>query len=460
MNRKIKLQQQLLMSLLGLSGIIVVLLWAFQILLFPTVYRFIKINQVKNMSETIVNSWPVADESLKMLAMHNDACLLLIDQGREFVAVTNPLDCVLTQYNQQDIKGLVEKAVINKGYYELVIDRELGEMRPGMGRKQQSSQLILVNAKAEQLTVIVSGNLQALDATKRVFGSVVMTLSFLLVSASFILSVILSKYLSQPIETLNQQVRMLGDGNYQVDFTDSAIEEFSQLSSSLSDTANRLGVVDRMRSELVANVSHDFKTPLTMIKGYAELMRDLPNESTVENVNVIIDEADYLNRLVDDLLRLSSLEAGVINLELAEFDIVKLVNEMVKKQQRFTDKLIEVKAPGLLIVQADLIKVRQIVQNLLINALQHADQLIMIKIEQIDDHWELVFVNDGDKIDGQTDKLWERYYRNSNKAGTGLGLAIVKRLVELHQGKVTVQSVENKVEFIIQLPLVIDKSKN
>jgi len=322
-------------------------------------------------------------------------------------------------------------------------------------RRQGMTRVIYVDTTLDQVAVLSSGNLMPLEATERLLGSIILTLSIILVLASFVVSVLLSKYLAKPIEALNQQVLQLGKGDYQTQFSDSNILEIAQLGASLTQSAQKLGVVDKLRSELIANVSHDFKTPLTMIKGYAEMMRDLPNEKTNENLQIIIQEADYLNLLVDDVLKLSLIEAKGETLQQTEVALSGLLHEIIDKHNHLNQLQIKDEVEDGIIIKADLIKLKQIIQNLLVNALQHAKQSVIVNVVTLQDSIRISIINDGDLLDQELqDKIWERYYRNQAKPNSnGLGLAIVKKLVDLHKGKVAVSCESGMVEFIVELPI-------
>lgn len=123
---------------------------------------------------------------------------------------------------------------------------------------------------------------------------------------ALIFAAIMSKKVSKPIIKINESAKELAKGNVAVHFDGEGYREITELNDTLNYAAEELSKVENLRRELIANVSHDLRTPLTMITGYAEVMRDIPGENTPENVQIIIDEANRLTSLVNDMLDISS----------------------------------------------------------------------------------------------------------------------------------------------------------
>lgn len=227
--------------------------------------------------------------------------------------------------------------------------------------------------------------------------------------------------------------------------------------------------VEIMKTDFVANVSHELKTPLTSIKGFVETLLDgaLDDRETAKHfLEIINDEADRLNRLINDLLSLSRIEAKQKELNRVSLDIEKLINETVnilspQAKEKNLDIKLNIKHP-LQVIEADEDMIGQVLINLIDNALKYTHEGGRVSISaETQKEWIRVAVADtgiGIPIDS-IPRLFERFYRvdkarSREMGGTGLGLAIVKHILELHNGKIEVDSIVGKGStFTFYLPL-------
>ena len=227
--------------------------------------------------------------------------------------------------------------------------------------------------------------------------------------------------------------------------------EVAELSDTLNYTATELGKTDSFQKELIANVSHDLRTPLTMIKGYAEVMRDIPGENTPENVQVIIDETERLTGLVNDMLDISKLKAGTITIQPEEYNITESIRHVLERYNKLREVegyTIDFQYDDEVIVYADEQKMYQVLYNLVNNAINYTgpDKKVTVIQKVIDDTLRIEVKDTGDGV-RQEDipYVWDRYYKDKTAhkraiSGTGLGLSIVKNVLELHGAKYGVSS--------------------
>ena len=196
----------------------------------------------------------------------------------------------------------------------------------------------------------------------------------------------------------------------------------------------------------MANVSHDLKTPLTMIKAYAEMIVDLHSKDKKkqkEDVNTIVSETDRLTLLVNDILELSKTQSNIDTLEYSEFDLIELINNILNKYtylEKDNYKFIFNHNDDSIIIKADKTKLEQVIYNLINNAINYTgdDNTVTINVTNTNDI--LVEIIDSGKgiKDEDLPYIWDRYYKNKKKhkrnlVGTGLGLSIVKNILELHK---------------------------
>ncbi|WP_250129937.1 two-component system histidine kinase PnpS [Jeotgalicoccus sp. WY2] len=226
--------------------------------------------------------------------------------------------------------------------------------------------------------------------------------------------------------------------------------------------------LEKMRSEFVANVSHELKTPITSVKGFAEtlLSGDVPDEATAKQfMQIIYDESERLNRLITDLLELSKIEKQAMPLNITEVNLNEIIGNSTQTISKFArDKNITLHLPSdenPIYVEADEDRLGQIVLNLVANAVNYTSDNgdIYIDAEERSSKVVLTVRDTGMGIPEEAlDRLFERFYRvdkarSRHSGGTGLGLAIVKHLVESHEGKIYVKSVEGVGStFTVELP--------
>ena len=178
--------------------------------------------------------------------------------------------------------------------------------------------------------------------------------------------------MSRSLIGLNASAKEMAGGNFDVHFDGTDYREVAELSDTLNMTARELGKSERLRRELIANVSHDLRTPLTMIIAYAEVMRDLPGENSPENVQVVIDEAERLTNLVNDMLDISKLQAGVMEKNATVYNLTESIQSVFARYNKLKEQdgyKIDFSYDQMVMVEADEYKIFQVIYNLVINAI-------------------------------------------------------------------------------------------
>ena len=258
-----------------------------------------------------------------------------------------------------------------------------------------------------------------------------------------------------------------GNLNYQIDLNTD--DEFGRLADSMNYMAKELNDMEQYEQKFVANISHDFRSPLTSIKGYVEAMMDgtIPVEFQEKYFNIVLFETDRLKKLTEELLTLGSFGSKRGMLDITAFDINAVIKNTVvsfegqcRQRKISIDLLFESKQQ---MVKADMSKIQQVLYNLLDNALKFSQDNSSIEVETTIKH-EKVFISVKDHGIGiakeSQKKIWERFYkidtsRGKDKRGTGLGLAIVKEIIQAHGEHINVISTEGVgTEFTFSLPKV------
>lgn len=316
--------------------------------------------------------------------------------------------------------------------------------------------------------VMLESEITPVDSTVETLKIQLLCVTAVMLLLGGALALVIARKIAGPLTAINESAKELARGDYSIRFAEEGTREVSELAHTLNYAAEELSKVEGLRRELLANVSHDLRTPLTMIRGYSEVMRDLPGENTPENVQTIIDETERLTELVNDLLDLSRLEAGVVALDKTTFNLTESIRAILKRYDKLADYSFPFYADGDVTVTADELKISQVVYNLVNNAITYAGEDKVISLRQTVEGGKVrVSVSDtGEGI--PADKLrdiWERYYKVDKEhkraqVGTGLGLSIVKNILDMHGGAYGVESTLGQGStFWFELPLAQSEEK-
>ena len=322
---------------------------------------------------------------------------------------------------------------------------------PNADKQESMLRVKILTISKTPYLVILSARLTPVNATVQMIRQELIFVSIVMIVLALILAMVISRYISKPLSQMSESAKELAKGNYDVEFHDQSSLEISELGSTLNYTTKQLKKTEQLQHELIANVSHDLRTPLTMIRAYAEMMRDIPGETTPENVQVIIDEADHLTGMVNDLLDISKLQAGVTQLNKTEFNLTAHLKEVVQRIDRMVSAnefAIELVYDQEVLIEADEFKMDQVVYNLINNAVNYSgdSRRVLVRQECIDDTVKVSVQDFGPGIAKEDLPLvWERYYKvdkehKRSANGSGLGLAIVRKILELHGASYGVDS--------------------
>ena len=294
---------------------------------------------------------------------------------------------------------------------------------------------------------------------------------------SFAVTSAVAGWFTNPITEMTKKARKLAQGDFDVDFQGMNYgKEMVELAEALNFARDELSKTDRMQKELIANVSHDFKTPLTMIKGYASMIIEISGnnpEKRNKHAQIIVDEADRLASLVSDVLDLSKISSGIESLKSDVVDMSAYLYEILDrfaylretKGYRFVTEIDE----GLY-TRADEMKIGQTLYNLIGNAVNYTgeDNTVYVRLKKESaDTFRFSVTDTGKGIKAEElGEIWDRYYRSRENhkrpvQGTGLGLSIVKTILERHLFHFGVESEVGKGStFYIVFPLIDETTEN
>ena len=443
--KKTSIQAKTLFFLLTYNIVIILLLWVCQIKILDIYYEK---EQVDNMNN-IVKSLNSTDSSnltstLQDIAYENDVCIVLSDDISVVGAYNINMNGCILKNNNSKVRELM---------YNFVNSDETFKSYKFINEDKHISAL-LYGIKLDNKTAFIYSNLEDISDFTILIKQQLMYVCIIGIFIAIIISIFLSSKITEPITKITKKAKKLGSGDTEVTFEESGIKEIDELSEALTQAQMEMVKTDELRRDLMANVSHDLKTPLTMIKAYAEMIRDISGdnkEKREKHTQVIIYESDRLSMLVNDILNLSKLQSSVDEPDVSEINLSELTERVIGRFSDYVEKegyTIEDHIAPDLITVVDEKKIEQVIYNLLGNSINYTGEVKTAKVflTAENDYILLEIIDSGKGISQEKiDTIWERYYRFSETntrpvKGTGLGLSIVKAILDSHKLQYGVRS--------------------
>ena len=454
------IRHRMMIFLVAFVVCVLAMLWVFQIVLLDDFYRHYKTNRLTGAADALIGN--MGNEELdvlaEQLATRNELCIMLLDaEFRPLVSSEGQQFCLIHRMKARDLSFWCRKAPAD-GTAQLELfnatpsaSEEYDERR-FVGRvppRSMGDSQVLFYARRVTLAggqpgyLLLNSIITPVDATVSTLRAQLAIITCVVLLGAILLAMILSRRLSQPIIDTNVAARALARSRYDRPATSRGYREIAELNDTLAAAAHELSQVERLQHELIANVSHDLRTPLTMIGGYAEVMRDIPSEVTAENMQIIIDESQRLSSLVTELLDFSRLQAGSAEITPAPVCITDVTAAIVSHFAALTGKdgyTIAFTPDAPCTVLADETRLEQVLRNLISNALTYTGDDKTVRVLQLDagDRVRIEVRDSGRGIpEDELPLIWNRYYRareNHRRAvqGAGLGLSIVRTILESH----------------------------
>lgn len=479
---KLSIKWKIFIYMLGFTAVLLGLLWLFQTVYLDEFYKKIKTDELEDACESVIeviddenNSTIENTKAIEAIGASFDICIRVVNTyGTDIYATEQNMQCNVHKLRRDQILGLIAEAKLNGGSYrarlenkkhdffmtddkgvtnmENILGKDKYENMPKMSDAESIIAVDVVkDATGRELVIMINTIITPVDATVHTLRIQLIYISIIMVILSLVIAIVISLKISKPIIKMNDSAKKLGKGEYDVHFQGDGYKEIAQLSETLNQAAVELSKAEGLQRELIANVSHDLRTPLTMITAYSEVMRDLPGENTPENVQVIIDEAKRLTTLVNDLLDVSKLQAGVMELNAKQYDLTESIESVLTRYSKFLEQngfTVDFEYDRHIVVEADEDKMYQVIYNLVNNAINYTgdDKKIIVRQRVNGSIARIEVIDSGEGIaKEELANVWERYYKvdkNHKRAvmGTGLGLSIVKNVLKLHRLQFGVES--------------------
>lgn len=315
----------------------------------------------------------------------------------------------------------------------------------------------IISCSDETFVLYTNTPIGALQSTIKILRTMLLIVTGLLLLIGFALAYFFARRFAKPVSAISAQAREMAGGKENITFVKGFCDELDELSDTLDETARSLVRLENSRRELLANITHDLRTPLTLISGYAEKIEDLSWEEREEarcDAAVIKRESKRLTLLVNDILDYSVLQSGSVKFDFQSVNISELAEKVLiqfhvilEQQNLILEQNIE---PGLS-VTADEQRISQVFYNLVVNAITHAgeDKIIGLRVYSNVETARVEVYDHGRGI-AQEDivHIWDRYFtsreRKRSENGTGLGLSIVKEVLNAHTAQYGVISREGQ----------------
>lgn len=458
--RKISIRAKIFLSFLGIIVIALALLWLCQVIIFEMVYNNVRIGEIKSTARYVLRYTNKADfySQLDSAVAKNNLCATILSpDGEVTLSCENSNACLLHNLTLKERQELIDiakdKKSVTFGLSYDPVSKEYHAAQLTATRFTTADNVFYVSRfthNGKDFYLMLDGVISPVGTVTKTSASFLILLSLLLLPIAVILAHSLSKMIAHPITQISKQAKGLSSGNY-TEVT-SSTREISELNSTLTKASHDLKQVEHVRQELIANISHDLRTPLTLMGGYLEMMRDFPDEITEENLQTVIDETNRLSSLVSDILTVSRIENGVTTPEPIVFSLTDSITDTVARYREFTRRegyVITWESDVSVNVLADRTQILQVITNLLNNAITYTGDDKTVTVRQLVSGGKVRIEVSDTGVGIPPEKLpliWERYYQidHTHKRaakGSGLGLSIVRTIINEHNGSYGVDSI-------------------
>ena len=461
------------------TALIFTVLWLLQTVFLQSFYNAMVISNTKKAVSEIVSSSQSDDIStiIDKLSRDNSLLVFITDTDGKLLYSSDEFKMVHNRFRGNKEKknrsgnDFDDYRYLPDDYSEFL--EQLEQSENGTAEFSDDSLYIYgtyfeYGSSGKNAVLYVSTVLEAVGSSVTIISMQLIWVTALSLLSGFILSWFIARKFALPVDRLSEKAKHLGEDDYSSDFKKGFCSELDELNETLDKTNEKLIRARDFQMELLADVSHDLRTPVTMIKGYAEMIQDISWEdekSCREDLSVIIREADRLTALVNEIMEYSELKSDSSRSELEKLDLSALTD-------RVSDSFGLLHKPDQLIIKKDIAsgisvpgnagQLERVLYNLMDNASRHTgeDKTIEVSLHRTDGNAVLSVKDSGSGIDpSQLEHIWDRYYTSrmrKGKGASGLGLAIVRQITILHNGHCYAQSEPGKGStFIVELPLDI-----
>ena len=425
-------------------------MWIFQVVLMERNYIESKIAEVQTQLEPMMGELETEDlayneQMLSYLSSTAEGKMLIVNDSGQLVDMYtfgHPIDL---SANHSDVQ-VWERIADGEDYPKILAGEPYTRESMRGGRVEAYEIGIPIRYYGEGAYLILYHSFEELYSVLDMNRRQLVALSVILTAAAAVLAAFLARRFTNPVLTIKKTVDRLAAGDLTAVPGLKRGDEIGQLSDSVEELGQALQRVDVLRKEVIANVSHELRSPLALIGGYAEMVKDITwrdDQQRNENLDLIISETKRMSEMVSDIMDYSQFHSGYLQLNKGEYDLREIVREeagrceSIAHENHLTLRVEQPEAECPVLVDA--LKISQVLRNLFNNAVNHTKDggTIIIRTRREPDGCRVSVINPGDPIpEEERELIWERYQRSQHQAGrrqgTGIGLSIVKTILDAH----------------------------
>ncbi|MDF2614330.1 MAG: signal transduction histidine kinase [Clostridia bacterium] len=440
------IRQKLWICIVGTIVLIISLIGLLQTVFLEPFYEYQKEKNVKHIQANIItsikNNSSLPRQELLETAYQYDLCIQLFDSKGSLLysSEEDGIRCMMHNFRHSQVLLLRDELAVSPS----------SSVTLTSSQNNMHTQVLFIgtrfSVKNQDFMLFTTAPLVPLKSTTDILGKQFIYILIAALIIGIIIAFLLSRSLTKPILRLNKATHSVREGNFNFILETKTDDELGELTQNFNEMVNALLQRDTVKRNLIANVSHDLRTPLTMIQGYAEAIRDLTGEhkeKRTKQLNIIIEESKRLNHLITDMLTLSQMQEGHINIKQGIFDLAKQIPYLLNQYDLLKDKgyTFEYNGPSKLNVYGDVLKINQVILNLINNAVNYTgiDKRVIITIIVLEKTAKISVMDTGSGIpDNKLAYIWDKYYKVDSSisraiSSTGIGLSIVKEILTAHQ---------------------------
>ncbi len=442
------------------AAVLVALLWLMQIVFLQSFYEAMKVRGIEQAADEIVAAYgsDAFEDTMTRAAYVNSILICVTDREGNLLYAADEHDAAGKPHGQAGPRIGMEKYLRSLpkdfgNFLERLEGSENDRISYTLMQKNARGRMRICGAKLPDAVLFISSPFESINATTQILREQLVYVTFVALLLSFVIAYFIARKFSRPIAAITAQAKEMATGSFPASFDKGFCAELDELAGALDHASAELSKVEGLRRELLANISHDLRTPLTMIKAYTEMIRDISGgdkSKRERHLAIIAAETDRLTELVSDILAFSSFQSGSVALSIESIDVSATVKKVLSRFEpvfalegyRFVATI----EPDQ-VARADGKTIEQVLYNLIGNAMNYAgdDKEIVVKVLNRGGWVRVEVADHGEGIaPDEVALIWDRYYKSKDhrrgKLGTGLGLSIVKSILDLHSAPFGVES--------------------